>query len=177
MRLLLRSNAHSALPGGGLELASSPDTAGREVWQWHLRLDTADAADAADTLGAPRAGQGGSSALERVATEHAELTRRDGGASTLSLSTDPRLVRGRLEALALSRSTTVTRQERQLVVLVVGGGEVLGEGRHRLNDLDVLVLEGDDPYEVTLEPLGHETVTIGVARLDLVDSTRLAWVP
>ncbi|MGB9034984.1 MAG: hypothetical protein WCC45_10745, partial [Paeniglutamicibacter sp.] len=38
MRLLLRANAHRREPGGGLEIAASPDTRERERWQWDVHL-------------------------------------------------------------------------------------------------------------------------------------------
>lgn len=162
MRLLLRANSHRPLDGAGLELASSPDTAGRELWQWQLRLDAAQAAPPVRT---------------HVAVAQSELARSDGEFSALSLSTDPTCVTAQIETLEVNGLGWLERDERQLVALVVGRGRVLVERRHLLAELDVLVLEGDDPFAVSLERGGDEPATLGVARLDPVGATRIAWVP
>lgn len=161
MRLLLRANSHRDLGSAGLEVASSPDTSGREQWQWHLRLD--------DPRTAPETG-----AQVRIA--HTTLARGDGSSSVVTLSTDPERVTGRIETLEADATAPLGREERELVTLVVGRGEVLVERRHRLAELDVLVLEGDDPYEVSIEPVDGPAV-LAVARLEPVDATRIAWVP
>ncbi|MGN6781454.1 MAG: hypothetical protein ACTHJH_08130 [Marmoricola sp.] len=162
MRLLLRANAHRPVGETGLELASSPDTAGREQWQWHLRLDDGAGAPAPD-----RDAVVARTALARPADRSSELT----------LSTDPDHVTGAVEQLEVNAAERIHREERELLVLVVGSGHVLVEGRHRLGELDAMVLEGDDPYDVSVAPLDHGSAAIGVARLEPVDDTRIAWVP
>lgn len=174
MRLLLRANSHRLLESSGLEVASSPDTAGRERWQWHLRLDDPHAGPMSDG-----ASPGGAATEPgtKVSTAHTTLARGDGTASQVTLSTDPTRVTGRVETLEVGTGSRLEREERELVTLVVGRGHVLVERRHQLGELDVLVLEGDDPYEVSIEPLGDGPAALAVARLEPVDATRIAWVP
>lgn len=162
MRLLMRADSHLTLENSGLEVASSPDTTGREAWQWHLRLDE------------PSTEEGPSTGANTV---HTTLARGDGSTSNVALSTEPTRVTGQIETLEPSGPTQLSRDERELITMVIGSGRVLVEGRHELGELDVLVLEGDDPFEVTIDPLEGGPVALAVARLDPVDSARIVWVP
>jgi hypothetical protein len=160
VRLLVRSNSHRPLAGGGEELASSPDTAEREAWQWDLRLDDPDGhrAPGADTRDVP-------------------LDRGAHGVSRLALSVDGSRVVGGLDVYDFTENTVVTRDQSELVVLVVGRGKVRIEGRHHLGPLDVMVLEGDDPISVDVQAAVAGPVSLAVARIDYTDGSRVAWVP
>jgi hypothetical protein len=158
MRLLLRRNSHRTVDGA-VEIASSPDTPLRERWQWHLRISPADArpADATTTV--------------------TELDRGRGAVSLVTISVDPVLVAADVSHLELGEPRRLERPEEELVVLVIGSGVALVEGRHLLNELDAMVLAGDDPLEVELERASAEPVSLAVVRLSSVDDSSVAWVP
>lgn len=158
MRLLVRGNAHRQLDGGGTELASSPDTLGRERWRWDLRIGRPvdERAGEADQVTVP---------LETPT-----------GSSTLSLTFDPAQVHGSLELLAFDSAAQLERSVEELLIIVARGA-VLVENRHRLDGLDVMVLEGDDPVSVAIEPEDEAGACAAIARIAYVDGTRIAWVP
>jgi hypothetical protein len=158
MRLLLRRNSHRTVDGA-VEIASSPDTSLRERWQWHLRVSPAPVppADANTTV--------------------TELDRSHGAVSLLAVSVDPAVVAADVSHLDLREPHRLERPEEELVVLVVGSGVALVEGRHVLNELDAMVLAGDDPLELELERASAEPVSLAVVRLSSIDDGSVAWVP
>ena len=98
------------------------------------------------------------------------------GSSTLTLTFDPAQVHGSLELLAFDSAAQLERSVEELLIIVARGA-VLVENRHRLNGLDVMVLEGDDPIIVAVEPEHEDGASAAIARIAHVDGTRIAWVP
>ena len=154
MRLLLRANAHRPVDGG-VEVAASPDTPTRpDPWAWQIRLhDDALATDAGGT---------------RVALGPG------GRWGALQVDSDPALVRHELEVLRLDGSTEVSRDEADLVALVVTDGSALVEDRHALATGDAMVFTGDDPLTVRTTAPGGEVVLV---RLRPVTDVEVGWVP
>lgn len=159
MRLLVRSNAHRQLAGGGAELASSPDTMGREQWRWDLRLE-----------GVPEA-------RTEMARQRAVPRQGRPDAAPLVLTFDPTQVSVHLDVLDVAAGTRLDRLVGELLVIVADAGNLLVEKRHRLQELDVMVLEGDDPLFVAITPDDGTTAHAAIARISSVDGTRIAWVP
>ncbi|MEV7648867.1 hypothetical protein [Arthrobacter sp. NPDC089319] len=161
MRLLLRSNSHRDVDDGCLELAASPDTPRRELWQWDLRLLPAD-----------RPQTNNPKPVRRVS---AGLTRGDGSVSRLEVCADPTAALPSIEVLQLDGLQRIGRGTQEVVAVVVGRGLTLAEGRHRLGELDVMILEGDDPYDLSLEPQDGAAASVAVVRLEGVGA--IGWVP
>lgn len=157
MRLLLRANTHRRTDDGRIEVAASPDTPRRERWQWHLRLIDIE--------------PGHSTPNEGVTVVGA-----DGRQRLLQVSTDAATTQAEIEVHEVQQPLTIQRPSTDLLVLLVHRGEALVEGRHRLAELDALVLEGDDPLEVSVEPT-TAPVGISVVRLGSTTDRPLAWVP
>jgi redox-sensitive bicupin YhaK (pirin superfamily) len=152
MRLLLRANAHRAV-AGGVEVAASPDTPTRpDPWAWQIRLHDTIAAD-------------GGASVELAA---------GGRWRSLQVDTDPALVRPELEVLRLDGTTEVSREEADLVALVVTDGSALVEDRHALATGDAMVFTGDDPLAVRTTAPGGEVVLV---RLRPVSDVEVGWVP
>lgn len=162
MRLLLRSNAHRPT-ADGWEVAASPDTPNREVWQWDLRLVHSHAGSAEPGPGSER--------------QAVSLPARDGSALTVQLTCDPTRVVARTEVMIAGAPATVERDVRELTVLVVGQGRARLEGRHELGALDAMVLEGDDPLTVAVERVGTEPTSVGVVRIRSAVEQPISWVP
>lgn len=159
MRLLLRANTHRRTDDGCIEVAASPDTPHRERWQWHLRL-----LDIEPGSGTPNEG--------------VTIVGADGRQRLLRVSTDVATTQAEVEVHEVQQPLTIKikRPSTDLLVLLVHRGEALVEGRHRLAELDALVLEGDDPLEVSVEPM-TAPVGISVVRLGSTSERPLAWVP
>ncbi len=169
MRLLLRSNAHRDVGDGGLEIAASPDTPRRELWQWDLRVLPADR----PTTDRPTDGLHGPAL--RVS---ADLARGDGSFSRVEVCADPGWVTPSVDVRRLGGSHGVTRIDRgaqEIVAIIVGHGHALAEGRHRLGELDVMILEGDDPYVLPLAPGNGHATSVAVVRLQ--GTGAIGWVP
>jgi hypothetical protein len=161
MRLLLRSNAHRDVDDGCLEIAASPDTPRRELWQWDLRLLPADRPEA----NKPKP-------VRRVS---ADLPRGDGSVSRLEVRADPTAAMPSIEVLQVDGLQGISRGPQEVVAVIVGRGLALAEGRHRLGELDVMILEGDDPYVLSLEPQDDAAASVAVVRLEGVGA--IGWVP
>lgn len=162
MRLLLRSNAHRPIEGGW-EVAASPDTPNREVWQWDLRLVRPHAAVPEPTPGSE--------------CQAITLPGDDGSALTLQLTCDPTRVAAKAEVMIAGGPTTIERDVRELTVLVVGQGRARVEGRHLLGALDAMVLEGDDPLALDVERAGEHPTSVGVVRIRSAVPQPISWVP
>jgi hypothetical protein len=159
----MRSDAHRPVATGNghtaVVVASSPDSDRRtEPWLWDIRL-----VDGA----APAAGTGRS----RVSVP------LGGGAETLEVTVDPQVVRPGVELVDLTDGTVIDREERGLLALLVVAGRCLVEGRHDLGVRDTMVLEGDDPLQVSLAPAGTGAATVAIVRLQPSGSRTLGWVP
>lgn len=163
MRLLLRANSHRLVDPGVTELAAAPDTPLRERWQWHLRLHDC----------VPEAAEG--SVIRTV-------RRGDGGSQVLEVTADPGIARPDTELIEAGSRVEVRRAAEELLVLVVHRGAALVEQRHLLAELDAMVLEGDDPLSVSVDPAdsvdsGHSPLGVAVVRLTPTNPGPLAWVP
>lgn len=157
MRLLLRADTHRRTDDGSIELAASPDTPHRERWQWEIRLTDVEPGHSTASQGVTVVGGDGRQRLLRV-------------------STDGEVAQAEIEVHEVHQPLTVRRPTTELLVLLVHQGEALVEGRHRLAELDALVLEGDDPLEVSVEPT---TAALGIAivRVRSMTDRHIAWVP
>ncbi|WP_146755186.1 hypothetical protein [Arthrobacter sp. AQ5-05] len=163
MRLLLRANAHRREPGGGMEIAASPDTRERERWQWDVHL-------AADPVGeAPLP----ASVESLVATGAMALA--DGSLVHVVARSAPAEAVPSVEIHHLADAMELCRGLHEVMLVVAGGPGLLVEGRHRLERLDALVLEGDDPLTLPLEADGAGPIPIAVIRLK--GTGQLGWVP
>jgi hypothetical protein len=157
MRLLLRANAHRRTDEGSIEIAASPDTPNRERWQWHIRLDEVEAGSTPEEQGV-------------------QLSCGDARQLRLQAATHAETVRAETEVHQVEQPLVIRRPATDVLVLLVHQGEALIEQRHRLTELDALVLEGDDPLEVIVEPTTAPT-GLAVIRLRPVSDRPLAWVP
>jgi hypothetical protein len=160
VRLLLRANAHRPVESGNghatVEVAASPDTPGRrEPWLWNIRLLDGAPADDPARVSLPL-GPGG---------------------ETLEVTVDPAAVRPEMELVELTDVRLVEREERELMALLVASGRCLVEGRHQLGRRDTMVIEGDDPLQVSLAPAGDEPSSVAIVRLRGTDARTLGWVP
>ena len=160
MRLLLRANAHRTQAGEGTEVAASPDTHGRERWQWDVRLAPDAGSQAAEPDGA------------LVAS--GELRLADGKALQVVARSAPEAAVPSVEIHHVRARTELTRELQEVMVLLSGGPGLLVEGRHHLGRLDALILEGDDPFSVPLEAEGAEGTELAVIRLKGLAA--LGWV-
>lgn len=161
MRLLLRANAHRTEPGGGTEVAASPDTHGRERWQWDVRLVPDTGSQSPDPEGAMVA----SGALRLGDGQTRRVMARSAAEAAVPS----------VEIHQVGARTELTRELQEVMVLISGGPGLLIEGRHHLGQLDALILEGDDPFSVPLEAQGAEGTPLAVIRLK--GRAALGWVP
>jgi hypothetical protein len=95
----------------------------------------------------------------------------------LEVNLDPRAITAEVELVDVVDSRVIDREERSLLALLVASGRCLVEGRHDLGVRDTMVLEGDDPLQVSLAPAGTDPTTVAVVRLQAGDSRTLGWVP
>lgn len=161
MRLVLRAASHREVGDGALEVAASPDTPRRERWEWDIRLFQAAMASSRDR--------------HRAVPVSAGLARGDGSVSRIEVRADTELVQPDVQIFGLDAGLEVERGLQEVVAIIVGSGCALAEGRHRLRELDVLILEGDDPYFLRIEPEAGTNATVAVVRLKGLGS--LGWVP
>ncbi|WP_267544045.1 hypothetical protein [Arthrobacter sp. H14-L1] len=161
MRLVLRAGSHREVADGTLEVAASPDTPRRERWQWDIRVfEAATAPNGSQGQGVP---------------VRANLGRGDGSASRIEVRADAELVRPEIQIRSVGTGFDVERELQEVVAVIVGSGSTLAEGRHRLRELDALILEGDDPYFLRIEPGSNIDATVAVIRLKGTGS--IGWVP
>lgn len=163
MRLLVRSNAHRCVDAGVVEVAASPDTPRRELWQWQVRV-----------LDAPAVRTPADPGVRRV---EALLPRGSGTSSTVEVSGDAATVTPSVDVLEVDGPMSLERDLQEVLVLAVGRGRARVEDRHLLGELDVLVLEGDDPFSVTVEPAADTPTSVAVARLQATGARLIGWVP
>lgn len=167
--MLLRSGTHREQEPGVTVLAASPDTPHRERWQWQ-----ASVVEGADRVsGIP---------------DGAEVVslRLDGPVygvvpAVLHVATEPTQAAASVQRMDLRDEAGLTRGSEEIMVLLVDRGEVVVEGRHRLRHGDALVLEGEDPRELTVAGTAHshDTGSAGLAVVRLVAPAggKLGWVP
>lgn len=178
MRLLLRAAAHRPVRDG-VEIAASPDTPRREAWQWHVRVVDGRQGAARDDHGVamtePEDQRSPAEASPRRIT--LELPRGEDGSGVLVVASDAYAVKASAEVVITGGATTLRRDRHEVVVLVVGQGRARVEGRHSLAQLDALVLEGDDPLDVTVEREGDARTSVAVVRLESAGERAIGWVP
>ncbi|WP_020495644.1 hypothetical protein [Sciscionella marina] len=162
MRLLLRSDAHRYREDGW-EIAASPDTPGREQWQWDLCLIPAHAAR---TEPKP--------AIERHTVSFGE---HGGTVCELRLDSDPNRVTAKTEMLIAGEPSQINRDPHELTVLVVGQGSARLEGRHVLDTFDAIVLEGDDPLVLAIERAEQRPTSLCLVRIRSAATQPISWVP
>ncbi|MDN5803524.1 MAG: hypothetical protein L0H26_02895 [Microlunatus sp.] len=171
MRILVRANAHRPVLDDsgqvGVEVASSPDTPGRpDRWTWSIRL--------LDQPPSP-------TVAEPSGDDHlADVVRRDldgpDGSGTLEVAVDPAVVAPEVDVLGFSEAGELERDPNDLVALLVTEGAADIEGRHLLRRLDTLVLEGDDPVRISIDPTGGPA-SVAVVRLRSTQAATVNWVP
>jgi hypothetical protein len=161
VRLLLRANSYDADGAGGTRIAASPDTPGRERWQWELGIAPTPSDDASDGRH----------------THSVPLPRSNDSTIRLVLTVDAQAISGTIEMLDLPDPVDLARTPEELLAVVVGRGVALVEGRHVLGELDTVVLAGDDPIDVRLEQISQEPASLAVVRLRPAGVGSLAWVP
>ncbi|MDQ6741241.1 MAG: hypothetical protein M3021_13005, partial [Actinomycetota bacterium] len=105
----------------------------------------------------------------------ADLGRGDGSASRVEVRADAELVRPEIQVRSVGTGFKVERELQEVVAVIVGSGAALAEGRHRLRELDALILEGDDPYFLWIEPGSAIDATVAVVRVKGTGS--IGWVP
>ncbi len=163
MRLVVRSNSHRVVEDGVTEVAASPDTPRRELWQWQVRVLETDRVTTPDH-----------STASRVT---APLARGNGATSLVEVSADPEWAVPTVESIEMDGPHRIERDLNEVVAIVVGRGQVRIEGRHVLREMDVFVLEGDDPFTVAVDRPTDEVASITIARVHGAGSRALGWVP
>lgn len=145
-------------------VAASPDTPQRERWQWQ-----ASVVEGSDEVpGLPTGAQ--------VVTMPLGRSVYGVDPAVLHVATDPDLAVADVARIDLDEPATLTKRVDEVAVLLVDRGTVVVEGRHLLGVGDVLVLEGDDPVQISVEerqcPAG-----VAMARLTPAAGRTLGWVP
>ena len=100
----------------------------------------------------------------------------DGRQRLLQVSTDVETTRAEVEVHEVVLPLVIHRPPTEMLVLLVHRGEALIEDRHRLAELDAMMLEGDDPIEVRVEGTTGPA-SISVVRLRPTTDRPLARVP
>lgn len=160
MRLLLRANTHRQLDAGCREVAASPDTPGRGLWRWQVRLLD-------ETCGPSHA----------CLRQAHRVTESIGGGTTLEVAASPGTVTPVIGVVDPGAAPTVGREQDEIVVLLVCGGRALVEDRHLLADEDAMVLAGDDPLGVSVRRPPGSRARVAVVRLRPADGGAVTWVP
>lgn len=172
MRLLLRASAHRQVDGG-VEIAASPDTPRREAWQWHVRVvENGRAEGGCWENGRAEGGTGGGTDTITLA-----LPRVGGAAAVLEVASDAGASAATADVFITGAAVTLERDQREVLVLIVGQGMARVEGRHLLGELDALVLEGDDPLSVSVEREGDAPTSVAMVRLRSTGGRAFGWVP
>lgn len=140
-------------------VAGGPDTAGREAWLWDLSIESLLGDRPEDCLGC---------------IEVADTNGGDG----LRLRYDERQLVAQLASRTIlpEEPVALERSAKELVVIVSHSGRVQ-EGTRVLDPGDVLVVEGEDPAEVDLVPVGSGPAVLSIGRLRRSDGRALRWMP
>lgn len=160
----MRSGAQREAAPGVSVVAASPDTPNRERWQWQASIvegadDVPDLPDEAKVVTLPLG-----HSLYGVEP------------AVLHVAADPEWALPHVDRVALERATVISRRPDEVAVLLVDRGEAVVEGRHRLGIGDVLVLEGDDPLDFSVEGVSA-TAGMAMARLAAPEGRPIGWVP
>lgn len=157
MQLLLRQPARFLdSTGEPSEVAASPDSPGRERWQWDVRLERSSVAGP-DAVSSHLAGAGV-------------------GDHYVNVRFDPEVVRAVIERLVIDADDVLVRDEAELWVAVLESGRMT-EGVFAVDPGDVMVWEGDDPLRIPVTALDAHETEIVLVRLRRRDGRVLRWVP
>ena len=157
MQLLLRQPASALLEDGmTAEVAASPDSPGRERWQWDVRLEHAPL-DTSDALSAHLVGAGV-------------------GDHYVNVRFDPEVISADLSRLRVPAHDVLERDERELWVAIVENGRMF-EGIFDVTPGDVAIWEGDDPVRIPVGSRGDDDAEIVLVRIWRRDGRSLRWVP
>lgn len=167
MRLLMRRGSQRAPAEGVTVVAASPDTPQRERWQWQASVVEG---------GQEESGVPDVPVYAHVVTLPLGRSVYGTDPAVLHVAADPDHAIADVGRIDLDEPATLTKRIDEVAVLLVDRGSVVVEGRHLLGVGDVLVLEGDDPVEISVaERQGPAGVT--VARLTPAAGRTLGWVP
>lgn len=157
MQLLLRQPARTLLlQSDEAEVAASPDSPGRENWQWDVRLSRR-----------PATGPG---ALTTI------LEAADVGATHVNVRFDAEVIEAEMERCVVDDVQVLWRDEADLCVAIMESG-AMSEGIFQVRPGDVMVWEGDDPRSIALAPLGIGAAEFVLVRIRRQDGRDLRWVP
>ncbi|MGI9196287.1 MAG: hypothetical protein ACR2KE_02385 [Candidatus Nanopelagicales bacterium] len=157
MQLLLRQPAQRLLlRSEEAEVAASPDSPGRENWQWDIRLSRA-----------PASGEGSLTTT---------LEADEVGAHHVNVRFDARVIDAEMERCIVDDIQVLWRDEMDLCVAIMESG-AMSEGIFQVSPGDVMVWEGDDPRSIALAPLGGEPAGFVLVRIRRQDGRALRWVP
>lgn len=157
MQLLLRQPARHLLDHSQeAEVAASPDSPGREQWQWDVRLSRT-----------PATGPG-------ALSEH--LLGAGLGDHHVNVRFDPSIIVAEIERRSVGDIEVLWRDELELCVAIMEAG-TMKEGSFLVEPGDVMVWEGDDPRTVALAPQGSGTAEFVLIRIARRDGGVQRWVP
>ena len=157
MQLLLRQPALALLDTHtSAEVAASPDSPGRERWQWDVRLERTSVG-AHDALSSRLVGAGV-------------------GDHYVNVRFDPEVIEAEMARLSIARRQTLERDARELWVAIVESGSMV-EGVFDVLPGDVAIWEGDDPVRIALGSTGDGAAEIVLVRIRRRDGRDLRWVP
>jgi len=157
MQLLLRQPAQALLDAhASAEVAASPDSPGRERWQWDVRLERTSVR-APDALSSHLVGAGV-------------------GDHYVNVRFDPEVIEADLQRVTIPERHTLERDARELWVAVVESGSMY-EGIFEVAPGDVAIWEGDDPTHIPVGARGGRDAEIVLVRIRRRDGRDLRWVP
>lgn len=157
MQLLLRQPAKTLWESNDVsEVAASPDSPGRERWQWDVRLERS-AMVAQDSVSTHLMGAG--------LGEH-----------FVNVRFDPQVIDAAIERRTVVASEVLVRDEAEIWVAIMEDG-LMSEGAFVVVPGDVMVWEGDDPVRIPVETLGAAHSDMVLVRLWRRDGKVLRWVP
>lgn len=157
MQLLLRQPAQALRDfDDSTEVAASPDSPGRERWQWDVRLERT-AVNAPDALSSHLVGAGV-------------------GDHYVNVRFDPDVIEAQMMRMTVPRRETLERDVSELWVAIVENGSMF-EGIFDVAPGDVAVWEGDDPVRIPMGSRGEQDAEIVLVRIRRRDGKVLRWVP
>ena len=157
MQLLLRQPAQRLLlHADEAEVAASPDSPGRESWQWDVRLASV-----------PVSGPGSLTT---------SLDAGGIGVQHVNVRFDVEVIDAEMERRVVDDVQVLWRDEMDLCVAIMESG-AMSEGVFDVVPGDVMVWEGDDPRSIALAPLGGRPAEFVLVRIRRQDGRALRWVP
>lgn len=141
---------------GEAEVAASPDSPGRENWQWDVRL-AREPAEGPGSL---------TTTIDAVEV----------GAAHVNVRFDAGVVQAEMGRYIVNDVQVLWRDEMDLCVAIMESG-VMSEGIFMVTPGDVMVWEGEDPRSIALAPLGSRPAEFVLVRIRRQDGRALRWVP